>query len=26
VPLADATAENKVVDSSLYDEFEAFYG
>ena len=26
VPLADATAQNKVVDPSLYDEFEAFYG
>jgi 6-phosphofructokinase 1 len=26
VPLADATAQNKVVDPALYDEFEVFYG
>ncbi|WP_037678072.1 6-phosphofructokinase [Streptomyces griseus] len=25
-PLADATAENKRVDASLYDEFEVFFG
>ncbi len=26
VPLAEATARNKVVDPSLYDEFEVFFG
>ncbi|GHE49448.1 6-phosphofructokinase [Streptomyces capitiformicae] len=26
IPLADATAQNKVVDPSLYDEFEVFFG
>ncbi|GAB2909294.1 6-phosphofructokinase [Streptomyces heilongjiangensis] len=26
IPLADATAEKKVVDPSLYDEFEVFFG
>ncbi|WNM32099.1 6-phosphofructokinase [Streptomyces sp. Li-HN-5-11] len=26
IPLADATAENKLVDPSLYDEFEVFFG
>jgi 6-phosphofructokinase 1 len=25
-PLADATAKNKLVDPSLYDEFEVFFG
>jgi 6-phosphofructokinase 1 len=26
IPLADATAQNKLVDPSLYDEFEVFFG
>ncbi|CAM5374800.1 6-phosphofructokinase [Streptomyces hirsutus] len=26
VPLADATAKTKLVDPSLYDEFEVFFG